>query len=192
MSLTFEEAVQRLDSKPARSEVVPVRITAHGEEGTVLYGYGGLLYEAPEPRFVYVDSDDLMLSQADSYAFEGGRLTTEGQLTNARVRLLDNLAYDPKSPDNWIPPTYQSFLIGRFAPASIQIGWASKHGDPTTRRLILRVTRGAWAQLSILDVELDQRDDLLTGLGALSSASTTAVWAVSFLDPTPRIGNEIG
>jgi hypothetical protein len=101
MSLTFEEAVQGLESKPARSEVMPVRITAHSEEGNVLYGYGGLLYEAPEPRFHYVSGGDLMLSQPDSYAFEGGRLTTEGQLTNARVRLLDNGAYDTKSPDEW-------------------------------------------------------------------------------------------
>ena len=51
MSLTFDEVVQRLESAPALSLVVPVRITAHGEEGIVLYGYGGLLYEAPEPRF---------------------------------------------------------------------------------------------------------------------------------------------
>ncbi len=130
-----------------------------------------------------------MLSQADSYAFEGGRLTTEGQLTNARVRFLNNEAYDTSSPDNWIPPTYQSFLITRSEAASIQIGWASKHRDPSTRRLILRVTRGAGAQLSVLDVEVDQRDALLTGVGAFS-ASTAAVWTVSFADPIPRVGNE--
>jgi hypothetical protein len=190
MGLTFEEAVQKLESKPG--QVVPVRISAHGEEGTVLYGYGGLLYEPPAPRFVYVTADDLMLSQADSYAFEGGRLTTESKFSNARVRLLNNQAYDPRSKDNWDPATYQSFLITRPEPASIQIGWASKQGDPTHRRLILRVTRGAWAQLSVVDVELDQRDDLLTGLGALSSASIAAIWTVSFLDPIPyREGNEI-
>jgi hypothetical protein len=190
MSLTFEGAVQRLESK--LGQVVPVRITAHGEDGTVLYGYGGLLYQPPAPRFVYVTADDFMLSQADSYVFEGGRLTTEGQLTNARVRLLNNLAYDGSKPDGWDPPTYQSFLITRFDPASIQIGWASKQGDPTHRRLILRVTRGSWAQLSVVDIELDQRDDLLTGLGALSSASVAAIWTVSFLDPIPYRGNEIG
>jgi hypothetical protein len=191
MSLTFEEAVQKLGSKPARSEVVPVRITAHGEDGTVLYGYGGLLYEAPEPRFVVVSGGDLMLSQPDSYAFEGGRLTTEGVMTNARVRLLNNLAYDPKSFDNWAPPTYQSFLISQLEPASIQVGWASRGGHVTDRHLILRVTRGGWADLSVVDIEVDQREDLLTGVGALSAA-TAAVWTVSFLDPIPRVGNELG
>lgn len=190
MSLTFEEAVQRLESASARS-VVPVRITAHGEEGTVLYGYGGLLYEAPQPRFPYVSSGDLMLSQAGSYDFEGGRLTTENALTNGRVRLLNNGAYDPNSSDNWGPPTYQSFLITRSEPASIQIGWASKTEDRTHRRLILRVSRGALAEFTVVDVELDQRDALLTGLGALSAA-TAAVWTVSFLDPIPWTGNELG
>lgn len=128
MSLTFEEAVQRLESKAG--QVVPVRITAHGEEGTVLYGYGGLMYQPPAPRFIYVSAGDFMLSQPDSYEFEGERLTTEGQLTNARVRLLNNLAYDPKIQDNWFPPTYQSFLITRPEPATVQIGWASKQGTP--------------------------------------------------------------
>lgn len=191
MSLTFEEAVQNLESAPARSQVVPVRITAHGEEGTVLYGYGGLLYEAPEPKFLYVSGSDLILSRSDSYEFEGGRLTTENDLTNARVRLLNNLAYDPSSPDNWSPATYQTFLITRPEAASIQIGWASRRQDGTQRRLILRVARGALAAYTVVDIELDQRGALLTGVGALS-ASTQAVWTVSFLDPIPRLGNEIG
>jgi hypothetical protein len=190
MSLTFDEAVERLESKPARSEVVPVRITAHGEDSTVLYGYGGLLYEAPEPRFVYVSGEDLMLSQPDSFAFEGGRLATDWQMTNARVRLLNNLAFDPKSKDNWEPPNFQSFLITRTEAAAVAIGWARKDGDHSSRRLILRVAR--WDVPSVVDVELDQRDDLLTGLGALSSATTAAVWTVSFDDPIPRVGNEIG
>jgi hypothetical protein len=188
MSLTFEEAVQKLESKAG--QVVPVRITAHGEDGTVLYGYGGLLYEAPEPRYVWVGIDDLVVNLANAYAFEGGRLTTETAAdTNARVRLLNNQAYDPQSPDGWSPPgAYQSFLITRPEAANIQIGWASKQGDPATRRLILRRGIGG---VSFADIELDQRDDLLTGLGALSSASTGAIWTISFLDPVPRIINEI-
>lgn len=192
MSLTFEEAVQSLESAPARSQVVPVRITAHGEEGTVLYGYGGLLYEAPEPKFLYVSGSDLILSRADSYKFEGGRLATEGILTNARVRLLNNLVYDPSSSDNWSPATFQTFLIQRPEAASIQIGWASrKEGGKTQRRLILRVARGELAAFTVVDIELDQRGALLTGVGALS-ASSQAVWTVSLLDPIPRVGNEIG
>jgi hypothetical protein len=195
MSLTFEEAVQKLEAKAG--QVVPVRITAHGEEGTVLYGYGGLLYQPPAPRFVYVSGSDFILTQPDSFAFDGGRLTTEGQLTNARVRLLNNLAYDGSKSDNLFPPTYQSFIISRFEPASIQIGWATKQGDPNHppyRRLILRATRGSFAggDFSVVDVEMDQRDELLTGLGALSSASIAAIWTVSFLDPIPYAGNEIG
>jgi hypothetical protein len=192
MSLTFDQAIQKLESKAG--QVVPVRITAHGEEGTVLYGYGGLLYQPPAPRFAYVSGSDFMLSQPDSYAFEGERLTTEGQLTNARVRLLNNQAYDGSKSDNWDPPTYQSFIISRPDPASVQIGWAAKQGDPSHRRLILRVTRGSFVggDFSIVDVEMDQRDELLTGLGALSSASVAAVWTVSFLDPVPYGGNELG
>jgi hypothetical protein len=192
LSLTFEEAVQSLESAPARSQVVPVRITAHGEEGTVLYGYGGLLYEAPEPKFLYVGGSDLILSRPDSYKFEGGRLTTENLLTNARVRLLNNLAYDPKISDDWFPPTFQSFLIKRPEAASIQIGWASRReGGKTQRRLILRVARGQLAAYTVVDIELDERGALLTGVGALS-ASTQAVWTVSLLDPIPWGGNEIG
>ena len=64
-------------------------------------------------------------------------------------------------------------------------------GEPTHRRIILRVTRGSGPQLVVADIELDERGALLTGLGALG-AGTTAVWTVSFLDPIPRVGNEIG
>lgn len=192
MSLTFEEAVQSLESAPARSKVVPVKITAHGEEATVLYGYGGLLYEAPEPKFLYVSGGDLILSRSNAYKFEGGRLTTENNLTNARVRLLNNLAYDPSSSDNWFPPTHQTFLIQRPEAASIQIGWASRReSGKTQRNLILRVSRGQSASYTVVDIELDQNGALLTGVGALS-ASTRAVWTVSLLDPIAWGGNEIG
>jgi len=191
MSLTFDEVVNRLEAATARSQVAPVRITAHGEEGIVLYGYGGLLYEAPERGFLHASSADLMLTLADSYEFEDGRLTTESQLTNARVRLLNNFVSDTTTSDNWIPPTFQSFLVTRSEPASIQIGWASKRADRTNRRLILRVARGAGPQLTVVDIEMDQRGTFLTGLGALLAA-TTAVWTVSFLDPIPYAGNEIG
>jgi hypothetical protein len=191
MSLKFEEVIHRIQAAPARSLVVPVRITAHGEDGIVLYGYGGLVYEPPDPPFVFVGPGNLMFTQVDAYRFLGGRLTTEGILTNGRVRLLNNQAYDPAKPDNWVPPNYQSFLITRPESAAIEIGWASRNGDGTSRRLILRVTRGSWPQLAVADIELDERASLLTGLGSLYAA-TAAVWTISFLDPIPRVGNEIG
>ena len=194
MNLTFEEAVQRLEAAPAGTRlVVPVRITAHGEDGAVLYGYGGLGYQAPEPRYPWVGGGNLMLTRTDSYEFvvDRARLLTEGMLTNQRVRVLNNLAYDPNKPDNLSPPTYQSFLITRFERASVEIGWAVKRPDFVNRRLILRVTRGDFPDIVGVDIEVDQQGVFLTGLGALTAA-TAAVWTVSFLDPIPYAGNEIG
>lgn len=153
VSIDFDDVIKRMDAAPALSLVAPVRITAHGEEGTVFYGYGGLAYEPPDPAFVYVDAGDILLTQEESYEFEGGRLTTEGVMTNGRVKLLNNQAYDPSSPDNWVPPTYQSFLITQAELAAIQIGWASRRGDPTHRRIIVRVTRGSWPQFVVADIE---------------------------------------
>jgi len=192
MNLTFEEAVNRLETAPGGTLVVPVRITAHGEDGVVLYGYGGLGYQAPEPRYVVVSGSSLF-TQADSFGFviDRPRLVTEGILTNQRVRVLNNLAYDPNRPDDWSPPTYQSFLINRFERATVEIGWAVKRPDLLNRRLILRVTRGVFPDFTGVDVEVDQQGAFLTGLGALS-ATTAAVWTASFLDPIPRAGNEIG
>ena len=187
MSLKFEEVIHRMEAAPARSLVVPVRITAHGEDGTVFYGYGGLVYEPPDPPFVYVGPGDLMLTQADAYGFQGGRLTTESIRTNGQVQLLNNQAYDPAKPDNWLPPNYQSFLITQSELAAIEIGWASRKGDPRNRRLILRVTRGSGPQFAVADIELDERAALLTGLGSLYAA-TAAIWNISFLDPIPRVG----
>jgi hypothetical protein len=100
MSIDFDDVIKRMDAAPALSLVAPVRITAPGEDGTVFYGYGGLVYEPPDPAFVYVDAGDILLTHDDSYEFEGGRLTTEGVMTNGRVKLLNNQAYDPASPDN--------------------------------------------------------------------------------------------
>jgi hypothetical protein len=191
MSIDFDEVIKRMDAAPALSLVAPVRISAHGEDGTVFYGYGGLVYEPPDPPFVFADSGDLMLTQADAYEFEGARLTTEYLMTNGRVRLVNNQAYDPKTRDNWEPPNFQTFLIARAESAAVQIGWASKKGDATNRRLILRVTRGSWPQLVVVDVEMDERGALLSGLGSLGGP-TAAIWTVSFLDPIARIGNEIG
>jgi hypothetical protein len=48
------------------------------------------VYEPPDPPFVFADSGDLMLTQADAYEFEGARLTTEYLMTNGRVRLVNN------------------------------------------------------------------------------------------------------
>jgi hypothetical protein len=192
MNLTFEDAVSRLEAAPAGARlVVPVRITAHGEDGAVLYGYGGLGLEGSESRFVHVSGGDVLLTRADSYEFVGARLATEGALTNQRVRLLNNQAYDPNISDNWFPPTFQSFLVTRPDRASVQIGWAIKRPDLVNRRLILRVTRGDFPDFVGVDVEVEQQEVFLTGLGALT-AVTAAIWTVSFLDPIPYAGNEIG
>jgi hypothetical protein len=43
----------------------------------------------------------------------------------------------------------------------------------------------------VVDVEMDERGALLSGLGSLGGP-TAAIWTVSFLDPIARIGNEIG
>src|SRR5689334_15449551 len=173
MSLKFEEVIQQMAALPALSFVAPVRITAHGEEGTVLYGYGGLVYQPPDPprrQFVQISIGDLVIAaQIDAYQFEGERLKTELTLTDARVRLLNNQVYDPTVFDDSGPTiNYQSFLITQPESAAIEIGWATQQGKkPANRRLILRVTRGSWPELIMADIELDERAALLTGLGSL-------------------------
>jgi hypothetical protein len=47
-----------------------------------------------------------------------------------------------------------------------------------------------WPQIAVADVELDERATLLTGLGSLY-AVRAAIWTISFLDPIPRIINEV-
>ena len=64
MSIDFDDVIKRMDAAPGPPLVAPVRRpTAHGEEGTVFYGYGGLIYEPPTPAFVYVDAGDILLTQ---------------------------------------------------------------------------------------------------------------------------------
>ena len=194
MNLTFEEAVNKLETAPAETRlVVPVRITAHGEDGAVLFGFGGLGLPPSERGFVYVSSGDLMLTQPNSYDFVGARLMTEDSftnLTNQRVRLLNNLASDVNRSDNLIPPNFQSFLIDQAQRASVQIGLASREEHLANPRLILRLTRGSGPDFVGVDVELEQQDVFLTGQGALSSG-TNAVWTISFLDPIPWAINEL-
>jgi hypothetical protein len=134
-------------------------------------------------------NDLLIAAQIDAYQFEGEKLTT-GAYPDSQVRLLNNQIYDPSTvePSPSDPPSYQSFLITQPEAAAVQIGWASKkQGKGAIRRIILRITHGLGPDLSIAEIEMDERGTLLTGLGPLSGP-TAAIWTVSFLDPIPRAG----
>ncbi len=188
MSLSFEDALTGLrDAYPDGDRVVQVRLTVHGEDGLVVYGYGGVTYQparAPEPRFVVYGSPTRSLAAdaegIDGFAFDGDSLvTSEAPVpSNARLTVLNNEVFDTSRIGGAVPRDFQTFLVGRFDVWGIRLGWASRGME---RAIVLQAERRSDTGSLITRVEMHEEGSLLRGEGsAFFTPATYAAWAMSF------------
>jgi hypothetical protein len=183
-NLSLDEALAALRNPSPQANVVPVRVTAHAEDGIVLYASGGLVYRA-KPVVRVFTSLDIALTVSDEagpFMFDAETLVTLGPTGNARADAVDNAVFDPSRPGLHQPPAFQTFLISRAGDMQIQLGVANRRGE---RQILLRagVARAGFTFVGA-DIPLVQDGVFLRGDGpSLLDSRTTAVWTVSLLDP---------
>jgi hypothetical protein len=191
VALTFDEAVAQVVAASPPPQVVPVHVTAHTDDGTVFYGSGGLMYEPPPQKSIYVVRDPSSLFNAvdkAAYAFDGEALTVSRFADNGRVKVWNNVIYDTSRGDDLLPPNYQTFLVTHSEYIGLKLGRAKNESGVA---LILRVSHSAGGSLLSTDVVVEEDGTLLRGIGAALFLPGIASWAVSLFEPIASAGNEV-
>jgi len=180
---TLDQTFAELRAHTPGQFFVPVRMAVHGENGVVLYGFGGLVYQPAPLRNVYTPTGGFGLSAAgeEPWLFDAESLVTSGGNSHTRVQVLNNVAFDAN--------TNQSFLVNRAESLSVTIGSAIRKGgereDVLLRVALARGVTPAFtaADLVVADIPLIQDGLFLRGAGSLVwDPAATAIWTVSLLD----------
>src|SRR5438045_1666159 len=92
---TLDQAFAGLRAHTPGQFFVPVRMAVHGENGVVLYGFGGLVYQPAPRRNVYTPTGGFGFSVAgeEPWLFDAETLLTSGGNSHTRVQVLNNVVF---------------------------------------------------------------------------------------------------